>query len=264
MKYDGTNLEEVLEESRKFIASMGYEGSRAVFDDLRIREFKVPEEMLSNAEFHAFNCDIGDFRNAYLELTRFISSEFRNTCFGQAFMGASCFYDTSFFECDFTGVDFSNSLFYGCYFFRCNLRAANFEGANFVRTSLENVSNIPYIPTVCPDAGAFIGWKRAMYFGDEQKDVIVKLLIPDDAKRLSCLGRKCRCDKAIVLEIQDLEGDRLPNDTIAMSYHDNSFGYIVGRTVTPEKPFNENRFDECASGIHFFVNREEAVRYSYF
>ena len=90
--------------------------------------------------------------------------------------------------------------------------------------------------------------------------VIVKLLIPEDAKRSSGTGRKCRADKAVVLEIQDLAGEALEG-VVARSIFDSLFTYEVGKTVEPREPFDGCRWNECGSGIHFFINRQEAVNY---
>jgi hypothetical protein len=85
-----------------------------------------------------------------------------------------------------------------------------------------------------------IGYKKL------ENRVICKLLIPAAAKRSNATGRKCRAEYAVVLEGE------------GVSEHDSSFKYKVGQTVRPTKPFDENRFLECASGIHFFITRQEA------
>ena len=38
------------------------------------------------------------------------------------------------------------------------------------------------------------------------------------------------------------------------------FIYKLGKIVE-EPTYDTNRFNECASGIHFFITREEAVNY---
>lgn len=263
MKYDGSNLEEVLDESRDFHMTMGDEGSRAVFTG-KVHDFCVPGAELSDANFSAFNCTGGDFQCVGLYIARFVNSTFEGVCFSKASMRLSTFYNVAFLDCNFEKVDAGMTQFHDCRFYKCDFREANFENVFFDNCTFDNVSNIPFTPMACPDTGAFIGWKQAICFNNRQKRVIVKLLIPYDAKRSSALGRKCRCDKAIVLEIQDFDGNCLPDNTIAWSFHNNNFAYIAGQAVTPEEPFDENRFDECASGIHFFINREEAVRYMYF
>ena len=109
----------------------------------------------------------------------------------------------------------------------------------------------------CPDTGAFVAWKQCQ---TSDGLVIVKLLIPEDAKRSSGTGRKCRADKAVVLEIQDMAGEALEG-VVARSSYDPLFIYEVGKTVEPREPFDGCRWNECGSGIHFFINRQEAVNY---
>ena len=133
-----------------------------------------------------------------------------------------------------------------------NLSRATLDGANLSRANLYGAKNVPFIPFACPDTGAFIGWKKA-------NKKIVKLEIPADAKRCSATSSKCRCDKAKVLEIQELDGSTSDVTEIS-SYYDSLFIYKVGETVSvPE--FKENRWEECSAGIHFFVNRQSAVEY---
>lgn len=104
----------------------------------------------------------------------------------------------------------------------------------------------------CPTEGSFIGWKKA-------SGHIVKLRIPEDARRSSATGHKCRCDKAYVMEIQNMDGTKATEDTVR-SDHDKNFVYTVGATV--EVPdFDDNRWSECAPGIHFFIDRREAVEF---
>lgn len=91
-------------------------------------------------------------------------------------------------------------------------------------------------------------------------ELIVKLEIPSDAKRCSATGRDCRCDKAKVLSVQFLDEDIPCDDEEVASDFDSSFIYRVGEIVE-EPEFDENRWNECAKGIHFFINRQEAVRY---
>lgn len=82
--------------------------------------------------------------------------------------------------------------------------------------------------------------------------------IPADAKRLSATGRKCRASKAVVISITTLEGDPAGNEV--RSDYDRSFVYRVGETVEVRN-FDENRWNECAPGIHHYITREEAVRH---
>ena len=137
---------------------------------------------------------------------------------------------------------------------RANLWCANLRGANLRGANLEGAKNVPFIPYACPDTGAFIGYKKA--FGG----LIVELEILSDAKRVSATGRKCRCDKAKVLSITEKDGTPANVDQ-ARSIFNSGFIYKVGEIVTV-KNFDTDRWNECSTGIHFFINRQEAVNYS--
>ena len=127
---------------------------------------------------------------------------------------------------------------------------ANLRGADLSCADLSCAKHIPYIPMVCPEEDEFIGWKKA----DKH---IVKLFIPSDAKRSSSTTRKCRCSKAKVLEIYNLDGT-IAEEREVRSNYDNSFIYKVGEIVEVAD-FDENRWEECSKGIHFFMQRKEAV-----
>ena len=140
---------------------------------------------------------------------------------------------------DLCGADLSDA----------DLRCANLSGANLSDADLCDAKGC-YLS--CPTEGSFIGWKKA-------SGHIVKLRIPEDARRSSATGHKCRCDKAYVMEIQNMDGTRATEDTVR-SDHDQNFVYTVGATV--EVPdFDDNRWSECAPGIHLFIDRRAAVEY---
>ena len=139
-----------------------------------------------------------------------------------------------------------------------DLRDANLRGADLRDADLRDAKNVPYIPMVCPEEGDFIGWKKAYSLACPKK-FIVKLKIPASAKRSSATARKCRCSKARVLEIYNLDGT-IAEERMCYSQHDNNFVYEVGKTVKVDN-FDDNRWKECATGIHFFMNRQEALNY---
>lgn len=133
-----------------------------------------------------------------------------------------------------------------------NLSDVNLKDANLAGANLRYAKNVPFIPLACPDTGTFTAYKRAGRY-------IIKLQIPEDAKRLSATSRKCRCNKAKVLEIQNLDGT-IADVIKVKSNFDGTFIYEVGKTVSVDN-FDENRWNECSTGIHFFINRQEAVQY---
>lgn len=148
-------------------------------------------------------------------------------------------------------ADLSDANLHGAY-----LGSADFRSANLNNADLSGTKNMMYIPMACPEEGSFIGFKKAVCAG---KDYIVKLEISADALRSSATRRKCRCNKAKVLEIQNIDGSKA-NIDVVHSICDPSFQYKTGQIVEEPK-FDNNRFNECSKGIHFFINRQEAVNY---
>ena len=131
-----------------------------------------------------------------------------------------------------------------------DLRGADLRGANLVGADYsEHTSFLSY---QCPTEGSFIGWKRCGIY-------IVKLKICEDAERSSSTSLKCRCSKAEVLEIQNIDGS-IADITEICSNHDKNFIYKVGETVEV-KDFDKCRWNECSTGIHFFIDRDVAVLY---
>lgn len=167
---------------------------------------------------------------------------------------------------DLSRADLCNADLSGANLKGANLSGANLKGANLSRAAMKEAilsyadirgaKNLPYIPMVCPEEGAFIGWKQAKV---GRSYVIVKLEIPASAKRSSATSHKCRCDKAKVLEIYNFDGTVAKEHKCYSSY-DNSFIYEVGKTVKVDD-FDEDRWSECTRGIHFFMSRQEAIDY---
>lgn len=180
---------------------------------------------------------------------------------GASLYGAN-FSDVSLCSANLCGADLRNAVLCNANLRNASLCCADLLGADLRGADLHNADlrdanllkakNIPFIPMSCPDSGSFTAWKQAGGY-------IVKLLVPEDARRSSAAGRKCRCDKAIVVAIETKNGEPAEVNEIA-SYYDKTFIYRVGETVR-EPNFCEDRFKECAKGIHFFVNRQEAVDY---
>ena len=135
---------------------------------------------------------------------------------------------------------------------RAYLTGADLYGADLSRADLTGATNIKF-PTACPEEGSFIGFKKA------SGNYIIKLEIPEDALRCSATGRKCRCSKAKVISITNIDGTDA-NVNEVFSKYDTKFVYRVGDTVSVCN-FNPNRWEECAPGIHFFITRQEAVEY---
>lgn len=131
---------------------------------------------------------------------------------------------------------------------RANLYCADLRGAE-----IEDKLFDKFFPLCCPEHGSFIAWKKV------RGDYIVKLEVTESAKRSSAFGRKCRCSEAKVLAIETMDG-RTSDKQEAIGGHDSTFIYRVGEAVRVDD-FDDNRRNECAAGIHFFITRQEAVDY---
>ena len=134
-----------------------------------------------------------------------------------------------------SGANLSGAYLYGAYLSGADLSGAKID---YNSTAFQQTRILP--------EGSIIGWKKC------QNGVIVKLRIPEDAKRSHAFGRKCRAEFADVIEI--FGADK------AVSNHDNTTTYEVGKRMIPDS-FDEDFTHECASGIHFFITRAEAEAY---
>ena len=155
-------------------------------------------------------------------------------------------------------ADLSGAYLRGAYLRGADLRGSNLRGANLSCADLSG-ANIPiklvnkFFPLACPENGAFIGYKKC------RAELIVKLEVLETAKRSSAFGRKCRCSAARVLAIENADGTDSGLTEIASGY-DIDFIYKIGEIVSVAD-FDEDRRNECAPGIHFFITRQEAVDY---
>lgn len=69
---------------------------------------------------------------------------------------------------------------------------------------------------------------------------------------------KCRADKALVVAITTL--DEKTDITEVTNHNYTPLVYKVGEMVYPDS-FDDNRWDECSHGIHFFINKQDAIDY---
>jgi len=151
------------------------------------------------------------------------------------------------------GADLYGANLRGANLYGADLRGANLRGANLCGASLYGADlcgardgELSIAQTrILPD-GALIGWKKC------KNDVLVKLRIPENAKRSHAYGRKCRAEFVEVLEVI--------GSSIGISQHDGITSYSVGQTVTADK-WCDDYTKECAGGIHFFITRLEAENY---
>lgn len=130
-----------------------------------------------------------------------------------------------------------------------DLRGADLERANTSEIKTDTETKIDW-PMACPETGSFVAWKKAGMY-------IVKLEIPEDAKRSSATSRQCRADRAMVLEIQNRDGTKAYVPEVNSM---RGWIYKLGEMVYPDE-WDDNRWNDCSHGLHFFMTRQEAVNW---
>lgn len=168
-------------------------------------------------------------------------------------------YHVSLFDCNLSNTKLINAGLWSTDLKNINLTDANLNGVDLTTVYLKNVNftNAKGINDQCPKEGSFIGWKKCI--GDNKIPYIVKLEIPVDAKRSSSTTNRCRCSKAKVLEIQNLDGTIADIEEVYSVFY-NKITYKVEEIVQSDW-FDKRFWVECSNGIHFFMNRVDAVKY---
>lgn len=242
------------------------------FSGLSLKGCDFSDSMIRNSNFAGATLSKVNFNGTYFERTNFAfafmaradlseavfkACNFQWACVNGAKLIDAAMIDTVLYEASFTAADCSGlTLDY------CSLEKADFSESINLNIDQLNFLNIKICPT-----GKFYGYKKALYCSMTNdklhffRDAIIKLEIPEDAKRSNATGRKCRASKAKVISITDRDGNPIGEDKKVFSIHDRTFYYKVGKIIEPTEPFNENPMRECASGIHFFLTREEALYY---
>ena len=149
------------------------------------------------------------------------------------------------FRANLSGADLS-----GAYIIGANLIGADLSGA-YLSGAEANESTAMFF-SQCPAEGSFIAWKKA-------GGLIVKLRVTEKALRSSATTLKCRCSEAEVLAIENIDGTPSSEKSVKSS-RDGNFLYTVGDIVSVED-FDTDRWNECSTGIHFFIDRNCAVQY---
>ena len=142
----------------------------------------------------------------------------------------------------------SRADLYGADLYGADLSGADLYGANLYGADLSRAKGGELVlarTRILPE-GTLVGWKKCA------GGVIVKLRIPEEAKRCHAFGRKCRAEFADVIEIFGADH--------GISSHDRKTRYEVGKRVTCDE-WGDDWTIECSGGIHFFITRAEAENY---
>lgn len=112
-------------------------------------------------------------------------------------------------------------------------------------------------------ADTFTGYKVVEYGTTKTENgkdyAILAVQIPACAQRVCATGYKARADQVKVLGAEDVEGHPLPMD---ITYYSSLYGtaYRIGEIVHADK-FDSNPLQGCTNGIHFFLDKQDAIDY---
>ena len=266
------DLKKILDEHLLWLNGEG--GSRADLRDANLSDADLRCANLSNADLRGANLSDANLRNADLfgaNLRDANLSDADLRCANLSDADLSCanlsnadlrganlsdadLRGANLSDADLRGANLSDANLRGANLSDADLRGANLSDANLCGASIDqmmwNIYTVFY-PLQCPESGSYIGYKKA-------SGLVVELEIPADARRSSATSRKCRASKAKVLSITDINGN--PGGDQVRSNFDPNFVYAIGETVEVTD-FDDNRWNECSTGIHHFITRAEAVIY---
>ena len=227
------------EELEKILAGRR-EGARLDLSDLEFRNLDLKGRDLHNIDFRVCMFidvvfDGADLSCSSIENARLDGCSLRGVNFQNAYMKGACMR-----WCDMTG---------------CDIRGADLFSAVLERAALEGVisdESTKWFRMHCPETGPILGYKKCV------NDRLVQLLIPADAKRTSATMPSCRCNKAKVLTIKSFDDAQEFEE--AWSLVDENFVYRKGQWVEV-KDFNEDRWFDSTTGIHFWMTKADAIGY---
>jgi hypothetical protein len=113
--------------------------------------------------------------------------------------------------------------------------------------------NLGVIATTTVDLTVY----KKVYAAHTGQHLVAEMVIPAGTRVRAAYG-KCRAAKAVVKSIFSRSTGKEHKE--AWSGHDCCFKYEVGKTVKPKNGFADWN-DECAGGIHFFIDFDKAKAY---
>ena len=218
-----------------------YAAGELDFQNVDLSHVRLPNADLSGANFTGANFTGADLSGAYLYSVNLREANMSGANMSGAYLCDACLSGADLFLANLTRADLRGANLTRADLTRANLTRANLSGARL--SGARNLAPATAAQLMrCPPVDEFVAYKKCA------GGAIVKLLVPADAKRSSATGSKCRASHVIVLEGE------------GTSYYDPNTRYHPGARVECNR-WGEDRWVECAGGIHFFMTREEAEAY---
>ena len=224
-----------------------------------LRRANLRDANLHEANLHEANLRGADLRRANLRDANLLGADLRDTNLRRADLRWADLRGADLIGADLSDANLRDANLSGAHLRWANLGGANLSGAdlrwaNLGGANLRDAKNIPEIAAsilfVPPKKGSFTAFKKL------KGNKIAELFVPARAKRSSATTRKCRASEAKVVRIFS----KLENGFT--QYHKDGLSdlggyYKAGEYVKPDK-WDDNRWNECSHGIHFFMTEEEA------
>jgi hypothetical protein len=208
---------------------------------------------LSGANLNRAYLNGAELRDAYLNGADLSRADLSGANLNRAYLNGAELRDAYLNGADLSRANLIGADLRGANLRDANLIGANLSGANLNRADLNGAKGADLALAIrmhIPPTGPFWAWKKCHSVSG---DVIVKLLVPEDARRSHGAERKCRAEFVDVLEVigaEECYSDHTPR-TI----------YRAGQRVTADS-WDDNRWDTCSHGINFFLTKEEAEAYN--
>jgi hypothetical protein len=251
---DATRLAEILAAHAQWLTMKG--GRRAYLQEAYLRDANLQDAYLQDAylrganlrgaylqdaNLQGANLQGANLRGAYLQGANLQGANLQGAYLQGAYLQGANLQDANL-----QGAYLQGAYLQGAYLQGANLQDANLQGAYLQGVKLPELTAAQ---TLIVTQGTLIGWKKC------QGGVLVRLRIPRQARRSNATGRKCRAEYVKVLEVIGSDvGVTNPPDGVRTEYR-------AGEIVRCHQ-WCEDRWQECAGGIHFFLTREEAEDYS--
>ena len=196
-----------------------------------LREAKLSGADLRWADLSEADLSEADLEGADLYGANLYGADLREAKLSEAGLRWAVLREADLSEADLSGTDLR----------RADLSEADLYGADLTNVNIDYMTNgIHNIPQDC----SLYGYKKV-------NGMIVYLIIEEQFKRSCGTTRKCRCSGALVIGIQG-QSQSVSN----FSYGRRTI-YTVGEYVYPDD-YDEDRWNACSNGIHFFLTKEEA------
>ena len=211
----------------------------------------VEKAIESSADLSSADLSSADLRSANLSSADLSYADLRYADLSSADLGSANLSSANLRSANLSLANLSSANLSLADLSSANLSLANLRFAD-LSYAKQNEST-SFLNIACPEEGSFIAYKKA---GGK----IVKLMVTEDAKRSSATTLKCRASKAQTISIENIDGTPYDQNFVSSDY-DSSFIYRIGEVVEVTT-FDEDRWNECAPGIHFFLSKELAKQYN--